>query len=343
MSKLVLVVATVLAILAGSIGYVLLSGQEQAPSTPIAQLQVNRVTLVADSQKLLIAPDNQLHPGGVWFNAMTFNGTIPGPLIIVNQGETLQITLQNRDDIVHSLNLHAGISPSNTLSGSVAPGQNKTIIIKAEKAGFFMYHCDGDNLNGIWEHIADGMYGGMLVRPPNQAPAKEFYVALGEVYNTADNGLFVPVNGTGSFDMQKFIQNKPDLTLTNGEAYKYIPYIGGMSKIILNPNAQVFKAKPGELTRWHIINAGPRDYVAFNFSPSPVITDVYGNSTSPPDGVISIPPGSAKVLETVFPEAGYYFGNDHDVGSLLKGAGFLVIATNNSNDTEFPASTSVAP
>jgi nitrite reductase (NO-forming) len=57
-----------------------------------------------------------------------------------------------------------------------------------------MYHCDADNLNGVWEHVASGMYGGIIVRSPiydlEHQAAKEFYIVFSEVYNTADKGLF---------------------------------------------------------------------------------------------------------------------------------------------------------
>jgi hypothetical protein len=43
-----------------------------------------------------------------------------------------------------------------------------------------MYHCAADALNGVWEHIANGMYGAIVVHPQNEQPAKEFYVAFGE-------------------------------------------------------------------------------------------------------------------------------------------------------------------
>ena len=94
-----------------------------------------------------------------------------------------------------------------------------------------MYHCDGDNLNGVWEHVASGMYGGMIVSPAfynkqNQA-TKEFFIIFSEVYNSADKGLFKGTSGViGSFDIDKFVEGKPDLILTNGMAYKYIPWIG---------------------------------------------------------------------------------------------------------------------
>ena len=73
---------------------------------------VKKIVLIAHDALLQVAPDNQLKPGGVLYEAMTFNGTIPGPLISVNQGDTLEITLVNQADTVHSLDFHAGYGPS---------------------------------------------------------------------------------------------------------------------------------------------------------------------------------------------------------------------------------------
>jgi nitrite reductase (NO-forming) len=294
---------------------------------------------------------------------MTFNGTIPGPVIAVDQGERLQITLKNEGHLVHSLELHAADGPSQAISGAVNPGESKTWTMRADTAGVFMYHCDGDNLNGIWEHIADGMYGGIVVHSPYEKPAKEFYMVFGEIYNSADQGLFVGTKGQiGSFDLNKFLASKPDLVLTNGMAFKYLPSIGRLSKIEINSNATFFKVKPGELTRWYIVNAGPRGYVAFNFaggminiksssvnnsatntntSTSAMTTD-YGTQLKTYE-TAGIPPGAGVVIETVFPEQGVYVGNDHDIGRLMMGAGFVLIATNNSTNTDFPPGTWVPP
>jgi nitrite reductase (NO-forming) len=332
------------------------------------QQQLRDILLIADENRLMVAPDNDLHPGGVWYNAMTFNGTIPGPAIFVNQGDVLRITLRNQGEVVHSLNFHAGFGPSQALSGSVRPQENRTWTLKADYPGAFLYHCDGDNLNGIWEHIASGMYGAMVIRAPEdgEKPTKEFYVVFGELYDTAlapDKGPFtgrevggsnISDNNTtarkddgiassvvGSFDIEKFIDGKPDLILTNGIAYRYMPWIGTDTKVILNKNAESFHVKVGEFTRWYIFNAGPRDAISFNFGAG--LLRIVGGSGSTIDynglvvngsksnlykDVTNIPPGSSSVIDVVFPEAGTYFGNDHDVGSLLYGAGFVVRAEN---------------
>jgi hypothetical protein len=208
---------------------------------------------------------------------------------------------------VHSLDIHGIEGPNQALLASVKPGESKTLRATANKVGVFVYHCDGDNLNGIWEYIASRMYGAIIVHPKNEKPAKEFYLVFGEIYNTADKGLFLGTGGNsntisdsnattdssdtlsttttatggipllpteiGSFDMSKFIANKPDLILTNDMAYKHVPFIGTETKMILNEDAEVFKVRPGELTRWYIVNAGPRGHLSFNFAAGMTITD----------------------------------------------------------------------
>ena len=129
-----------------------------------------------------------------------------------------------------------------------------------------MYHCGADGLNGVWEHIANGMYGMVVVHPQNEKPAKEFYLTFSELYNTAGGGAFNDTKGVvGTFDLGKFMEGQPDLVLTNGMAHKYVPAIGSVSKLDLNKNAEVFKVKPGELTRWYMFNPGPNDGVSFHF------------------------------------------------------------------------------
>ena len=110
--------------------------------------QVKHVTLIASEKQLQVAPDNALHPGGITYNAYTFNGTIPGPVISIDQGDTLNITLKNEGKTIHSLDFHAGYGPGKALSGSVKPGESKTWSLTGEFPGVFIYHCGADGLNG---------------------------------------------------------------------------------------------------------------------------------------------------------------------------------------------------
>lgn len=331
---------------------ILLANAQSETQNSISEISsgnVTRVVLFALDAVVQLSPDNQLKPGGVLYEAMTFNGTVPGPWISVNQGDVLEITLVNQADAVHSLDLHAAYGSTQALSGSIDPGQNKTLRMKADYPGVFMYHCDGDNLNGIWEHIANGMYGGIIVHPKNEKPAKEFHMIFSEVFNSADKGYFIGTEGKiGSFDFNKFIANKPDLILTNGMAYKYMPFFGDQAKIQLNMDAQKFNVRPGELTRWYVINAGPRGNVAFNFAgglinENPITSSSSNfsenNKSNSQSKIyeISIPPGSGNAIEAVFPEEGTYFGNDHDLGRVLGGAGFVVLASRNSTSEYNPS------
>ena len=323
--------------------------QNTASTTP------KRVTLIADEVDVQISPDNPLHPGGVMYRAMVFNGTVPGPVISVDQGQPIEFTLINEGDVIHSIDFHAGNGPSAAVGSAasetgsnVQPGQSVTWTWTPPYAGVFYYHCGADGLNGVWEHIANGMYGGIVVHPENERPAKEFYMVFGEIYANNVQGLFTPANGTGTLDLNKFLAGNPDLVMTNGMAHKYVPEIGAFSKIPLNPDAEVFQVQPGELTRWYVVNAGPNDVVAFHFISGILsvhdgsVQNRYGTQLLNDEGW-TIPPGSGSVIEITFPEEGIYVGVDHAMNDVLKGAAFAVLATPDSTPDDHPAGTMVPP
>jgi nitrite reductase (NO-forming) len=253
------------------------------------------------------------------------------------------------------MDFHAGNGPSAAVGSAasetgsnVQAGQSVTWTWTPPYAGVFFYHCGADGLNGVWEHIANGMYGGIVVHPQNEQPAKEFYMVFGEIYTNNVQGLFTPANGTGTLDLNKFLARNPDIVMTNGMAHKYVPEIGAFTKIPLNPDAQVFQVQPGELTRWYIVNGGPSDGVAFHFISG--ILSVHDGSVQNRYGtqVLNdeswwIPPGSGSVIEITFPEEGIYVGVDHAMDDVLKGAAFAVLATPESTPDDHPAGTMVPP
>ena len=231
------------------------------------------VKLIAGETVVQVAPDNGLTPGGRWYNAMTWNGKIPGPIISVTQGDCLGITVTNNGMAIHTLDFHAGNGPSNAIGcgdpnhgGVILPQTTVHCTLKADTPGAFMYHCAGDKIFGIWEHIANGMYGGIVVHPRVETPAKEFYMVFGEIYPNQSDKPMPPA----SFDLTRLKANNPEYILTNGMAFKYVTQIGTTPPFVLNgppknPAVQFFKVNPGELTRWYIVNAGPNDDVAFHF------------------------------------------------------------------------------
>jgi nitrite reductase (NO-forming) len=352
MSKEVLagIVASVL--VAGLIFTPLLVGQSHVAQAQAATAgKTKKVLLIASEKVVQVAPDNALHPGGIKYNAMVFNGTIPGPVISLTQGDNLQITLRNDGKLIHSIDLHMGYGTDQANSGPVQPGQSKTWTIHNPAPGAWYYHCSADALNGIWEHISNGMYGGTVVHPLGETPAKEFYMVFGQLFNTADKGLFKGTNGTvGSFDIAKFVNDQPDLILTNGMAHKYVPSIGKVVKLPINSNATIFKVKPGELTRWYIFDGGPNDGVAFHFIggyQSAKFGFVNGTqrllTQDQNDQTNWIPVGAGITVESTFPQPGVYVGVDHNMNHVLKGGAFAVLAVNNATAGDQPPGTWVPP
>src|SRR5918996_606083 len=342
--------------IAGIVAAVLIAGFVFTPfssggiQSATAQVQpqptgiTKKVFLIADEVEVQVAPDNALHPGGLRYNAMVFNGSIPGPVIAVDQGDNLEVTIRNDGQVIHSMDFHAAIGPSQVISGNIKPGETKTWTLQANTPGAFLYHCGSDGLFGVWEHIANGMAGEIVVHPQNEKPAKEFYLAFNEIYSDTEDA-----SKAGTFDLQKFLNNNASLVLTNGMAHKYVPSIGEEVKVVLNPNAQPFKVKPGELTRWYVLNYGPNDGVAFHFISGMLdavrdgaIKNRYG-TTVLNDETWWIPVGSGSVIETTCPEEGVYVGVDHNMKDVYKGGALAVIANNTSTVNDQPPGTAVAP
>jgi nitrite reductase (NO-forming) len=123
-------------------------------------------------------------------------------------------------------------------------------------------------------------------------------------------------------------------------------YYAGNRQSICAPaddNAEIF-VKPGEPTRWYIVNAGPNDYVAFHFIAGMLdvrdgsVRDNYG-ALDRQDETWTIPPGSASIIEATFPEAGLYVGVDHNLNHVIKGGAFAVIATPDAAENDQPTGT----
>jgi len=351
-NRIVLVVGLIIGILmTGLVLTPLLIGTPFTAEAKHLPCKTKKVLLNAEEVAVDVTPSVGGAP--VRYNAMTWNGTIPGPVISVDQCDTLQITVKNNGMSIHSLDFHAGYGRSNAigcnLMTQIAPGATVTCTLHAKYAGVFMYHCAGDAVKGIWEHIANGMYGGIVVHPHQEKPAKEFYIVFGEIYSNS-----VTAGTTGGFNMDKLLADNPDFVLTNGLKFKYVKQIGTTPPLVLNPAAEVFKVKPNELTRWYIVNAGPNDDVAFHFISTMInVHDGFLGQGDTGSGKLgtqlrndetwSIPAGSASVIESRFPDPGNYIGVDHSMKDVFKGAAFVVLATPTSTPTDHPTGTWVPP
>ncbi len=245
---------------------------------------------------------------GTTYRYWTFNGKVPGPFIRVRQGDTVEVTLQNdkNDMMVHSIDLHAALGPGGgAVLSQVPPGQSKTFSFQAITPGLYVYHC-GTPM--VADHIANGMYGLILVEPPGGLPHvdHEYYVMQGEIYTSAPKGK----SGLQQFSEQNLVQESPEYFVYNGS-------VGALSSQF------PLHAKVGETVRIFFGNAGP-NATASEHMIGEIFTKVYlfGSLTSAPlNGVqtTGVPPGDAAILDLKAEMPGKFTLMDHAMARMDKG------------------------
>jgi len=199
------------------------------PAVPAGDLVKVHMTL--KDMTVEIAP-------GVRYSTWAFDGHgAPGPILHVRQGQTVQMTLTNGGAIPHSIDFHAARIAPNVAFRDVAPGESFTFRFVANDPGVFMYHC---GTKPVLAHIANGMYGALIVDPATPLPkADHEYVLVASEWYMNSDGIAAPA----SLDMQKARAMMPDWTTFNGYANQYVTH--------------PLTAKPGETTRFYVVAAGP--------------------------------------------------------------------------------------
>jgi nitrite reductase (NO-forming) len=228
---------------------------------------------------------------GVKYNTWAFDGHgAPGPVVHVREGQTVEMTLTNGGAIPHSIDFHAARIAPNKAFRDVAPGESFTFRFKAGDPGVFMYHC---GTKPVLAHIANGMYGAIVVQPKEGLPPvdNEYVLVASEWYLNGD-GITKPA----SLDMAKARSMSPDWTTFNGYANQYVTH--------------PLTADPGETTRFYVVAAGPT--LDTNFHVVGTILDrawVNGDMTSPPQvGVqtVIVPAGGGGVFDVKVEDEGLY-------------------------------------
>ncbi|HZQ09939.1 MAG TPA: copper-containing nitrite reductase [Anaerolineae bacterium] len=250
---------------------------------------------------------------GATYSFWTFNGTVPGPLIRVMEGDTVKLTLTNPKESSngHNIDLHAVNGPGGGAGVTmVSPGETKTLTFKALNPGIYVYHCA---YAPPYHHIAQGMYGAILVEPKGGLPPvdREFYVMQGEWYTTGKFGD----HGHQDFSNDKAMAEQPEYFTMNGN-------VEALTKLY------PLHAQVGETVRIFFGVGGPN--VGSNFHVIGEIFDkVYSGS---PDTFIAneetwyVPPGSVSVFEFKVNEPGQYTLVDHALYRVGKGAaGVLMV------------------
>jgi len=240
---------------------------------------------------------------GVKYAVWTFNGTAPGPVIHVKQGDTVEFTLKNEATIPHSIDFHAAETPWNLNYKSINPGETLTFSFKADHPGAFMYHC---GTAPALMHIGDGMYGAIIVDPAQPLPAAKEYVLVQSEFYTKPSATKGVLDG----DYPKMQNGKPDYVVFNGTANQYT-----------GDNA--LAANPGERIRLWVVNAGPNDFSAFHVVGA-ILDKVYpdGNPANVLSGMqtYTVPPGGGAMVELTIPNEGWYPVVSHSFADASKGA-----------------------
>ncbi len=252
---------------------------------------------------------------GTTYRYWTFNGQVPGPFVRVRVGDTVEVTLRNHEDswMQHNVDFHAVTGPGGGGVATVAdPGTEKGFTFKALNPGLYVYHCA---VPMAAQHIANGMYGLILVEPEGGLPPvdHEFYVMQGELYTEEAFGAKGEL--TESYD--KLLNEMPEYYVFNGAA-----------NALAGDNA--LHAAVGETVRIFFGVGGPNKTSSFH-----VIGEIFDHAyqlaslTTPPLSnvqTITVPPGGAAAVDFKVEVPGTYMLVDHALSRAARGlVGQLVV------------------
>lgn len=247
--------------------------------------------------------------GDVKMAAWTFDGSIPGKPVRVEEGDTVDFTLVNppENKNSHAMDFHAAQVDVLNEFAEVKPGQTKTFKFEAKVPGVFMYHCGA---GPMVQHIAKGMYGVIIVEPKdkkNYPKADREYVLIQQQYFPDTENLNALLENSGWKG-----------AMINGKMFHYDP--------VHEPNAtQVLESKPGERVRIFFVNANINNPVALH--PIAGIWDrvyINGNPKNTLYGIqtynVAVSEGSTFDIVSPADRPTNFAIVDHAMGAALRGA-----------------------
>jgi copper-containing nitrite reductase len=254
----------------------------------------------------------EIAPGVIYDDYWGFEGKVPGPLLRVREGDLVEIHLTNGLNSRHSHNIdfHFVSGPGGGASAlNVAPGDTAVLEARALMPGLYMFHCASPD---IPVHIANGMYGFVLVEPAEGLPAvgKEFFVVQSEIY--AHNGD----KGHQSFDSDRGERADP----------QYVVFNGAVGSLLKENTPHV---PLNQTVRIYVGNAGPNLVSSFHVI-GEIFDNVYreGDLISPPAHGLQttlIPAGGSSVVEFTPRVPGTFLLVDHSIFRLHRGAAGSII------------------
>ena len=249
------------------------------------------------------------------YHYWTYNKQVPGPFVRVRVGDTVEVLMKNHEDSIamHNVDFHAvtGLHGGGHAT-MAAPGETKGFTFKALNPGLYVYHCA---VGPAAQHIANGMYGLILVEPEGGLPPvdREFYVMQGELYT------YEPYGSRGHLDedFDKLMNETPEYYVFNGA-----------DMALTGDNA--LRAEVGETVRIYFGVGGPNKTSSFHVI-GEIFDRVYnlGSLTSEPlrdVQTISVPPGGAMAVDIKLEVPGEYLLVDHALSRVARGlVGTLIV------------------
>lgn len=265
-----------------------------APAAP----GLHRVELRAVDRELEIAPGRREIR---W----TFGGVEPAPVLHGRVGDTFEITVINDATMGHGIDFHAGALAPDQPMRTLNPGERLVYRFTAHRAGAWLYHCSTPPMT---LHIANGMYGAVIIDPPGLPTVDREYALVGaQLYAGAPDA---------DAKTTAIRAGQPDGWMFNGTAAQYMH--------------APLPARTGERVRIWVVNAGPGDAIAFHVVGTQFDT-VYkegawllkpGDPSAPAGGsqALDLAPAQGGFVELTFAEPGHYPFMDHDMRHAENGA-----------------------
>lgn len=277
--------------------------ERQAQAPPRSRVRHHQVRFETVHAKHMIAP-------GVTYDAWTFEGQVPGPVLRITVGDTIDFTIVNRANMPHSMDFHAAeIAPSRAYV-NVMPNDSLRYRFVARVPGVFMYHC---GTAPVAAHIANGMYGALIVDPVRPRPvAREFVLVQSEFYLGPRKGA----DSVQSLDWQRMLDLAPSYVTFNGSAGLY-----ATSPLQVGVNEPV---------RFYLVNAGPNRVSAFHVVGA-LFDRVYLDGSGSPLRdlqTFNVPVGGGMIFDTHLVEEGIYPFVSHAFADANKGAVGMLRAGN---------------
>ncbi|WP_343224793.1 copper-containing nitrite reductase [Pelagicoccus sp. SDUM812005] len=276
--------------------------------------------------KVVVNLETREHVGrladGVEYTFWTFGDSVPGSFIRIREGDLVEFHLNNHPDskMPHNIDLHAVTGPGGGAESSfTAPGKTSTFSFKALNPGLYVYHCA---TAPVGMHIANGMYGLILVEPEEGLPPadREYYVMQSEFYTKGEYGEA----GLQPFDMEKAIKEDADYVVFNGS-------VGALT----GDNA--ITAEAGETVRLFVGNGGPNLVSSFHVI-GEIFDKVYleGGTKTINENVQTtlVPAGGSAIVEFKLETSGNFIMVDHSIFRAFNKGALGILTVGGDEDHE---------